>query len=426
MKFSSIFIANLAEVARPLAHLMDKKRAKVEIAEDHDLCDRFIFADEDNRMLITPYPLDRDFLSHASRLLRLKNVINLSPDNIKESLCEAILADKKILQKIIGVIKQNPGIKIQSYAATDELIVLINFLTKKKLVFSTPEVAEAENLWIRKYFDSKSGFRQIASGMPEGYICHGINEIKNFVYYFLKKGKSCVVKTDEGLAGAGLKIVKKLPVFFAERYWQTKPSVVEEFIKPDEKVCGGAPNIEFMIKDKSLIPLYTCGMRVTAEGVFRGVEMGKGAVPKKISLQLLKYGKTFGKFLLQKGYRGFFEVDFVINKQGRLFPIEANLRRTGGTHVYELCRRILGGNFLNNYFIVAKNTTAAPRFKKNYSFNSLKKELAEFLYPQNEKKDGIVITIFHSLKRGNIGYVAFGKSKAEVLKLERNFLARLT
>lgn len=104
MPFTSIFLANLAEVALPLVRRMRQSRRLEEVQEDHGLCDRFLFSERDNRLLVTHFPIDTRFLADARRLLGFQNVINVWPVKIEESLCQAVLADQKLLKLIREVI----------------------------------------------------------------------------------------------------------------------------------------------------------------------------------------------------------------------------------------------------------------------------------------------------------------------------------
>ena len=56
MKFNSIFIANLAEIAKPLTKAMSQSKRETEIFEDHAYCDRFLWTEHDRRVLVTPLP----------------------------------------------------------------------------------------------------------------------------------------------------------------------------------------------------------------------------------------------------------------------------------------------------------------------------------------------------------------------------------
>lgn len=444
MPYKTIFIANLAEVARPLARLLDKSRRLHEIQEDHNLCDRFVFSGGDDRILVTPYPVDADFLIDTLRLLKYKNVINLSPSSVGESLSQSIVKDSQILKQIVSTIRANGRIRLVSYAATPEFLELVAYLKKKGLAFETPEVPK-ENQWTTAFFDSKAGFRQAVEQFridslvpPEGYICVSPKEIVGWASFFVKTDRGFVVKANRGLAGAGLKIVTlakakslvdldKFTASLISRnpFFQKDVVVVEEYLDPDVSVCGGSPSVEVVIDVRGPSFLYDCGMRISSGGVFQGVELGRGAVPARLSRRMRLLGSKYGRFLFDCGYRGYFDVDFALSKTGQFSPLESNLRRTGGTHVFELGRRILGKNFVKKYYLAANNMNPVPKFKGK-SYKQVKEAVRDLLYPINGRKEGVIITIASLLKRGDLGYVVIAKNRERVYELEKKILSYLS
>lgn len=442
MKFDSIFIANLSEIARPLARMMEKKKANIEINEDHYLCDRFIFSDEKNRVLVTPYLINKDFFEFSKKITGFDRLINLSPKKIDESICESIIKDKTLFSKLVYFIRNNPKIKLISYSTTEEFTKLVKLLRKQGLVFKTPEMPNVDKEWTGPFFDSKAGFRQSVYNLkgnfpeiPDGMICDGIIEVIAWAEYFLKKYKGCVIKSNRGLAGAGLRIIKinqiknndiktYLTNILKEKYWSKDLVVVEKYIESNKKISGGSPNVELKINDKGVKTLYFCGMRVSSEGVFQGIEIGLGALPLYIKRNLHQAAIKFGQFLKLAGYKGFFELDWVYGLDGKLYPIEANLRRTGGTHIYEIAKVLLGDDFQKKYYVTATNIQIAPKLK-NKSFGEVKNLLNDILYPINSKQKGVIITIFSYLKFGRIGYLVIGKNKKETSEIEKIFLSRI-
>ncbi len=444
MQFKSIFFGNLAEVALPLVARMKRSRRQEEVVEDHGLCDRFLFSASDNRLLVTPFPISKEFFADATKLLDFKNVVNVWPAKVGESLCRAVLQDKKLLELVVAVIRDNPGIAVHSYVGSVEFRDLLRYLRNLDLAFVAPEVPADDDIWTTAFFDSKAGFRQAVAQMdadfpemPVGSVCGRAEEVIHWAKYLFQKGAGCVLKTNHGLAGAGLVIlrrdeidIEKLPEVIAdilrgESYWRKDPIVVEEYIPPDKTVCGGAPNIELRTSDGKVEPLYLCGMRVTDAGSFRGVEIGKGAVPQEVARVITAGGEQFGKFLLVAGYRGFFEIDWVAGQDKKLYPIEANLRRTGGTHVFETAKRLLGADFLLHYYIVANNLAPAPRFK-NQNYARVKKQLAPWLYPIAGKKEGVILTVINLLPTGRLGYLVIGPDRSRVVEIEEAFLHELS
>jgi len=443
-KFKTIFLANLSEAALPLADLMSKKNRTVEIFEDHVFCDRFIFSKGDDKVLVTPLPVDADMKKHVEVIMKFKNVVNLSPRKLGVSLCLSIIEDKALLKQLVTIIKQNPGIDIVAYISSGEFMKLLSYFKGLRLNFQTSELPKKENHWTIAFFDSKAGFRQVTTfmengfpKMPNGIVCDSVEEIIGAVNYFFRSDTDCVMKANRGLAGAGLKIMfrkdyvdknlkKEIGEFFKEDpYWSRDVVVVEEFIKPNYKLGGGAPNIELKIAKNKVYPLYCCSMRISDRGVFQGIEIGKGAYSRYMENKLIKHGVTFGHVLKKFDYQGHFEVDFVAGEDRRIYPIEANVRRTGGTHTYETARRLLGNDFERKFYIVSKDFSEAQKLKKN-TYKELKTKLKDLLYPINGEKKGVIITIYSYIKQGKIGYIVIEKDKKKAYAIEKELMERVS
>lgn len=443
MRYDSIFIANLAETAAPLLKYFSEKEREREVFEDHALCDRFLFSDQDNRVLVTPFPINKQLARDACKLLGFKNIINLRPRNVGVSLSKAVVQDKKLFLLIVSLIKRNPGIAICSYTASYEFRGLINLLKKQNLIFSTPEMPAEKGFWTAEFFGSKAGFRQLAGGlpshfpaMPQGAIVDNIHDLAGWAEYFLNKRKGVVIKTNRGLAGAGLAIIKRADVknknisqyvpktVKGKLFWRKTLTVVEEYIEPAGALLGREPNVEARVREGGVEILYTCNMRVDASGAFKGVEIGKEALPYDLDVKLISAGKILGRIYHKYGYRGYFDIDFVFGKNGRLYALESNVRRTGGTHAFELARRLLGDDFPQNYYLVSNNVCPTERFKGK-SYAELKKATGHLFYPMDGKKEGVVLTVANYLPKGNLGYVVISRNKQRTIEIESDFLKLL-
>lgn len=444
MKYKTIFIANISEIALPLVAGMRKAAREFEIFEDHAYCDRFICSSEDHRILVTPLPLDSAFAAHMNELLRFRNVSYLSPAVTGDSVCDAIGDDRALFRKILGIIRANPGISVHSYAITPQFVRLIRQLRAAKAVFETHEMPESDAAWTAPFFDSKAGFRQAVATlgqsfprMPRGIIVSGVEELVGWMRYYLTTSEGVVLKSNRGLAGAGLRIIRKhelpltdirqyvMALIRREPFWLLDPTVVEEFIPPDMSICGGAPNIELEISNGSVKTLYPCSMRIREDGMFMGTEFGRGTVPKWIERRMRRAGQSFGTLLKTVKYRGHFELDFVYaDRDQRLYPIESNVRRTGGTHAYELALRLLGENFLSKYTVISMNKSDAPGFSK-LSYQQIRDRFRDLIYPMGKAAEGIVFTMMNYRVKNKVGYVAIGRNIARARAVESAFQERI-
>lgn len=439
IKYKTLFLANNAEIAQSILTAMSPAAQQAEIFEDHAYCDRFVCSDQDLRILVTPLPLDPDFFQNTNRLLKFKQVINLFPQQVDVSLCLAILQDKALRLKLIKLIRANPGIKIISYAATDQFFKLINFFKKQNLNFQTPEAPSFAKRWLAGFVDSKAGFRQTwgqlnqkLPQLPQGAICYCMDELIGWALELYHQHQGIVLKINRGLAGEGIEIInqsglndRSLTQLIRQRttqaYWQNDIAVIEKYIKPNLQLAGGSPSVEFQIFNGQTRYLYSCGMRINSQGVFMGMEIGKNAVPRFMARTLEKAGRRFVKHLASLGYQGFFDIDWVYGLDKKLYPIEANLRRTGGTHTFELAKRLLGDNFEKNYYLISQNKLHAPALKSQ-TYAQVKAKLQPILYPLNQKKEGLIITMVNYLVKGWLGYIIIAADKSRANQLEQRLL----
>ena len=56
------------------------------------------------------------------------------------------------------------------------------------------------------------------------------------------------------------------------------------------------------------------------------------------------------------GYRGYFDIDVVVAKNSKeIYLIETNTRRTGGTHVYDIAKKLFGTKWEKKNFLISND-----------------------------------------------------------------------
>ena len=163
---------------------------------------------------------------------------------------------------------------------------------------------------------------------------------------------------------------------------------------------------------------------INPQGVFLGMEIGKGAIDGRVEKTLVKYGRKFARHLALMGYQGFFDIDWVVGKDHDYHPLEANLRRTGGTHAYELACRLLGEDFDEKYYVISQNKIQALKLK-GASYQTVKDKLGDLLFPINRKKEGVIVTMMNYLVKGWLGYVILAKDKKRAQEIEAQLLKKI-
>ena len=436
----NVYISNISEDVWSFIDSMHDKEKKPEIDQNADLSDRELLtlARGVKNVAILPTLPDKDFLIYFQELFGITDLEILTPNLHSGEICRDIQNDKLLIERLKNLGKENI-ISITSYSATPQLSELIDYLRSSGIHVETPECPKEKDMWVVNYYGSKSGVRQTADQlqtrvkpwMGKGYIAQGSNDVSTIAASVYCKNGGVVLKTNKAHAGMGVRIFKKgdLPSEYKacrekleqflneEMYWQIFPVVVETGLDVDVFVGGGNPNCEFYITPNNEVKLlYICGLRVSPEGMFRGVEIHKDIFPKEVLDELLLYGKDLGREYASAGYRGYFDVDCIYTKDKRLYIAESNVRRTGGTHVYHAAEKLFGTDFMNKTFILSNNVYPIPN-SQNITFQKIHSRFKEILYSK-EAKEGLVFASVNELKKNLFGYIIFGRNKERAHEIE--------
>lgn len=350
MKYDCIVVVNTVEafsdIILNVSSLLERKQR---LNNETRLDARALYWENGNILLITSEPVN-PLIIQQSRLVFDGNINNVSPSFKSMSLSRDILSDHELLEHIIKIVKENPHIKIESYAFTKDFKNLLEVLNKKTFF-----VERDDNLFITQYLDSKIGSRlallqvaEIKNFLPNSIIVNDHKELKKVCEYWKKThGTLPVIKANKGESGWGTLILDDLDELkeventdFEDGVWKNELLLVEEKIKT--KI---SPSIEyFLYPDKSEY-LYTCSQRLVNGTEFEGVILGSGYLSESVEEELKRIGFLIAENFRKIGYRGFFDIDFVLDAYEKPFIIETNMRRTGGTHIYKTLQKIFGSHW---------------------------------------------------------------------------------
>jgi len=440
---TTIYVFNMSEDVWPfISNMSDRKARAYEIAENANLCERdlFSYAGEDNVLFISTKSISEDFLSYYVSLFGNKNFKILVPEKHTGVICEDILRDRVLFNEIIQTANSSKKLTITSYSSSLQFLHLIQILKSRSISVYTPEAPEEEDAWTVNFFGSKSGIRQLAqqSGaiepdckMANGLICVGIEDAARIAAKKYCKEQGVVIKTNKGHSGLGVLLFRPgdLPVEYRaceekilaylrkEAYWEKFPIIIEDYIAVNSTVGGGYPNAEFKVLKTGRVEfLYYCGMRITRDGVFKGVEIHNDVISDRVAAQVMDTGFFVGEKYAASGYRGYYDVDFVVAKNGDLFVTESNVRRTGGTHVYKTALCLFGKDFMFETYILSNNVYALPD-GSTWTFRFLLNTFSPILY-NKRTREGLIIASENLLSQGKFAYIIFGKNKKQALEIE--------
>ena len=112
------------------------------------------------------------------------------------------------------------------------------------------------------------------------------------------------------------------------------------------------------------------------------------------------------------GYRGFFDIDFVVSEKGTPYVIETNMRRTGGTHAYDTAKHIFGNNWNQTAFVLSRDNFQYG--KEKLSPKKILERMKHVLYPIRDNREGVIISIVNRCNP-SFGFVILANNKNRVL-----------
>lgn len=371
--------------------------------------------------------------------MSFENVQNLYPQNVDISLTDAIIKDDKLLLMLCEAIKNNPGVKLSPYCITKKFILLSEYLKKKGLEFAVEEMPNLSSVWTIDYLDSKIGSRmemlkikELCGNVPESIICKTEAEVIAVAQWFFENNRSSAIKANYGESGWGTIFIKKenfknnddIAKFIknelrSDSIWKNELVIVEEFIEQSKNSSCISPSVELFLSENGYNITYVCDQIMGDNGEFLGVALGDEVIDEGILRKLREISLIIGKRFWEIGYRGYFDIDFILSKDNTPYIIETNMRRTGGTHVFDAVRNIFGERWEKKAFAMSQDNFIYGDDK--LSENKIMDKISKVLYPIGGDKKGVIVSIINKWDP-SFGFIVLGESKKEALEIHNKML----
>ena len=202
---------------------------------------------------------------------------------------------------------------------------------------------------IRRYESKRHAhalFRALASEHP-GIVVPAQRQVgsRRALVRELAGGTRVVLKREYGVGGSGTLIVSPETegLRALARRW-AGDVLLEEYVEGPGPYRN--PTFDAVIDSDGEVHPVGVGLMDVDETSYRGVTVGPGVLPEPLTGTTVGFGVAVGRALAQEGYRGWYDVDFVTDRSGRLAPVEINLRLTGPAvafHLQAAFDRLRGG-----------------------------------------------------------------------------------
>jgi hypothetical protein len=428
--FSYLILANTSELFLRETFLFTGKARQDALNEDDFYANRAMFYEGDNKIVILPFPIDLPLVEKHAQQLRYQNVTYWYPSVYNGySLCASILNDSTLFPQIVACIAQNPNIVITSYAYSHDFEAFINALKQLDLQFQSDNTPH--NLSIVRQLNSKAIFRRVVTAIesdlglqliPKGIVVSHLEAALKEIRAYVRAKKGFVVKASFGATGRGLFLSPSVPTentiaeflkcVAQDAIWTDAPLVVETKIIAKSVQ---SPSIELKISEHQIEMTYICNQILDDKGSFLGIGLGKNAVVPHIATQMRYTASLIATAYQSIGYRGFFDIDFILDDAQNAFAVETNVRRTGGTHIYDILRHLYGADWETKIYALSNDA-----WKMNAAFKKSSELLEYFKTMLYDGEEGMILTNF-SIELDVFGFVLLAKT-AENLQ---NYLNRL-
>lgn len=393
--------------------------------------DQALFWKGGNKLVISSAAID-----NAQALMErwdYEGVEAASPQQPSQQLSVDILNEPGLLKKMVEFAGDEKIIKMIPYATTTEFLELAETLKMAHgLEVVLPESPDVDDLWVVKYLDSKVGFRTLISQwglgeahLPFGFICRDLEQAKDAIGWFGRRGEGCVIKADQGGSGVGnlflsaeasgsAKMVgEKLA---ANTFLKDDMFVVEELVQSSG---GMSPSLEFCVPVAGMGEpriTYLSNQHFEKSGQFAGVAISRELRKEDWYAGFVAVGMEIASKVQALGYAGIFDLDAIVDDAGRLYLVEINARRTGATYVDEFLRHMLGEDYQESVAAISHNKMPAAGMA---TLEALEAAIGDGLYPMGGEARGVVVMMTSTLAMGYFGYAAVGRDleDAEALRM---------
>jgi hypothetical protein len=116
--------------------------------------------------------------------------------------------------------------------------------------------------------------------------------------------------------------------------------LLEEYVDPGPAARLRDLTYDAVVGPDGAVHPVGAGAMEVAGTRYQGVTVGPGAVPQGAAATARRFALAVGERLAADGYRGWYDVDFVTDRERRLAPTEINLRLTGPAVAFALAARL--------------------------------------------------------------------------------------
>lgn len=314
-----------------------------------DLADMAAFWGGDDKVLVAPRGVNRAWLADVSDQMACR-IQAIEPNNVSGRLLQDLLGDPIALKQLAALLPE--GATVEAWGVTAAVLELVAALRALGTRAEIDAPARG-NLWSVGYLDSKLALSDIAGWIPElrvprSYTALTFDHLLGLVAAMCGERAPFVVKSNVGVGGFGTflapapsgysTVLRDLGAAMdGEPVFREGPFLVQEYVESAPTTLR--PTYDGVVNDMGEVEDVGTGGMLIDGAEYRGVVVGEVELPHSALEEARRVGRAVGRAASALGFRGWFDVDFVLSDEGELFATEINARRTSPVHAFAALSR---------------------------------------------------------------------------------------
>ncbi|MEE4543478.1 peptide ligase PGM1-related protein [Streptomyces sp. V4-01] len=368
-------------------------------------------------VVITPVPFSDAFCRYVFHRTGIPDgsvTVITVPDTPHVPMAEA-LAVHGLLDPLRALARERPGARLLP-TAFDEASVGLAADLRIPVVPYEMGLPHPGVLGTVADLNTKSGFRAVADRLglrlPHGMVCTGA-ELDSVTKEMLAGHEQVVMKPNRSAGGHGLRFVTRgegsaHPVPAPGSRW-----VVEAYVDHTMAISAQGD----VIAGRAQVT-YDGEMRMNG-GSFAGYRSPLDDLPGPAREELADWTLALGCELAAEGYRGPFSLDAVTTRDGTLYALECNVRRTATTTAHSMVSRLSSTGRAAPAWSTGTVTSTVP-----LAFDAAVARLTEAdLDFQPGDTEGVLLYADRPADSINWRYAALAADRARLTELEARLVA---
>ncbi len=316
-----------------------------------ELADMAAFWGGDDKVLLVPRGTDREWLGDLGEDLGWTLDL-VEPRPTTGRLLDDAVSDAASMARLADLLPET--VTVEAWGATASLL-RFNGALRAMGVDARLRAPHADKLWTVGYLDSKLALDDLAQRVPElrvpaSYTAVTYEHLLGLAKAMIAEARPFVVKSNVGVGGFGMfadpdpdpldeaaTLDDLVAALGAEPIFREGPFLVQEW----KRTAPGTlhPTFNGIVRGVDDVESVGVGGMLVDECVYRGVVVGEEPVAAPALADATRVGRAVGMAASCLGFRGWYDVDFVLAESGDLYATEINARRTSPAHAFAVLDR---------------------------------------------------------------------------------------